>query len=285
MMKSLPQSERLLEVAKTAALAVQVQLKSAFRSVMAHSAKRDFHDIVTEHDGASEERIRLVILREVPDSTVVGEEAGSLGSGSVIWYVDPIDGTSNFARGIAQWCISIAAAVDDEVVAGVVFDPMAGNLFSANLGGAWLNGKPIVASAFAQERQATLLTSFPNVRNINDLGDRAFDAQVELLQSFLAVRNLGSGALNLAYIAAGWSDATLGLSTNPWDVAAGTLILRQAGGMYRGLEAGRDASPTHLAPDYFATGAGADYPVLERIARSLSAQSSFKPRAAAGAQR
>lgn len=285
MMKSLRQSERLLEVAKTAALAVEVQLKSAFRSVMAHSAKRDFHDIVTEHDRASEECIRSVILREVPDSTVIGEEAGSQGSGSVTWYVDPIDGTSNFARGIAQWCISIAAAVDDEVVAGVVFDPTAGNLFSASLGGAWLNGKPIVASAFAQERQATLLTSFPNVRNINDLGAHAFDAQVELLQSFLAVRNLGSGALNLAYIAAGWSDATLGLSTNPWDVAAGTLILRQAGGTYRGLEAGRDVSPTHLAPDYFATGAGADYPVLERVAHSLSAQSSFSPRAAAGTQR
>ncbi|WP_244478778.1 MULTISPECIES: inositol monophosphatase family protein [unclassified Mesorhizobium] len=282
MMNSLPQSARLLDVATSAVLAVEVQLRSAFRSVMTHSAKRDFHDIVTEHDRASEERISEVIFKQVPDSTIIGEEGGSKGSGAVTWYVDPIDGTSNFARGIAQWCVSIAAAVEGEVVAGVVFEPAAGNLFSASLGGAWLNGAPIVASSFAQERQATLLTSFPNVRNINDLGAQAFDAQVELLRSFLAVRNLGSGALNLAYIAAGWSDATLGLSTNPWDVAAGTLILRQAGGAYRGLEAGRDISPAHLAPDYFAFGAGADYPVLERVARTLSAQSSFRPRAAAG---
>lgn len=283
-MNSLPQSARLLDVATSAARAVEAPLKAAFRSVMDHSAKRDFHDIVTEHDRASEERISEVIFKAAPDSTIVGEEGGSKGSGSVIWYVDPIDGTSNFARGIAQWCVSIAAAVEGEVVAGVVFDPMASNLFSASLGGAWLNGRPIVASAFARERQATLLTSFPNVRNIDDLGAQAFNAQLELLRSFLAVRNLGSGALNLAYIAAGWSDATLGLSTNPWDVAAGSLILRQAGGTYRGLEAGRDSFPAHLAPDYFAIGAGADYPVLERVARTLSAQSSFRPRAAVGAR-
>jgi myo-inositol-1(or 4)-monophosphatase len=284
-MTSLPQSARLLEVATLAALSFEAPLKAAFRTVMELSTKRDFQDIVTEHDRASEERISSVILREVPDSTIVGEEGGSKGDGRVVWYVDPIDGTANFARGIAQWCVSIAAAIDDEIIAGVVFDPMAGNLFGADAGGAWLNGQPIVARAFAQERQATLLTSFPNARNVNELGGKVFEPQVELLRSFQTIRNLGSGALNLAYVAAGWSDATLGLSTNPWDVAAGILILRQAGGVYRGLDGGVESRPAHLASDYFATGAGADYPTLERLARTLSAQSSFKPSLAAGAHR
>lgn len=265
-----------------AALGVEAQLRAAFRSVMTLSTKRDFHDIVTEHDRASEERIASIIFREVPDSAIVGEEGGRRGSGSVVWYVDPIDGTSNFARGIAQWCVSIAAVIDDDIVAGVVFDPMAGNLFSASLDGAWLNGQPITARAFAEEQRATLLTSFPNARNINDLGERAFDCQVDLLRSFMAVRNLGSGALNLAHIAAGWSDATLGLSTNPWDVAAGILILRQAGGAYHGFDAGITSNPVHLAPDYFATGGGANYPTLEHVARTLSTQTASRPRRAAG---
>jgi myo-inositol-1(or 4)-monophosphatase len=281
-MTSSPQSARLLEVATMAALGVEAQLRAAFRSVMALDTKRDFQDIVTEHDRASEERIASVIFREVPDSAMVGEEGGRRGNGSVVWYVDPIDGTSNFARGIAQWCVSIAAAVDDEIMAGVVFDPMARNLFSASLDGAWLNGQPIRAQAYAVERQATLLTSFPNIRNINDFGDVAYGCQADLLRSFQATRNLGSGALNLAHIAAGWSDATLGLSTNPWDVAAGILILRRAGGVYRGLEGGVESNPAHLASDYFATGAGANYPTLDRVARTLSAQTASRPRHAAG---
>lgn len=265
-----------------AALGVEAQLKAAFRSAMALDIKRDFHDIVTEHDRASEERIASVIFREVPDSAMVGEEGGRRGGGSVVWYVDPIDGTSNFARGIAQWCVSIAAAVDEEIVAGVVFDPMAGNLFAASLDGAWLNGRPIQARAYPGERQATLLTSFPNARNINDFGAMVHGCQAELLRAFQATRNLGSGALNLAHIAAGWADATLGLSTNPWDVAAGILILRQAGGVYRGLDGGDGSEPAHLAPDYFATGAGANYPTLERVARTVSAQTASRPRHAAG---
>jgi myo-inositol-1(or 4)-monophosphatase len=281
-MTSLPQSARLLEVAKMAALGVEAQLKAAFRLVMTLDTKRDFHDLVTEHDRASEERIAAIIFGEVPDSAMVGEEGGRRGSGSVVWYVDPIDGTSNFARGIAQWCVSIAATVDDEIVAGVVFDPIAGNLFSASLEGAWLNGQPIKARAYAEERQATLLTSFPNARNIGDLGDMVYGCQADLLRSFQATRNLGSGALNLAQIAAGWADATLGLSTNPWDVAAGILILSQAGGVYRGFEAGMESKPAHLAPDYFATGNGASYPTLERVARTVSAQSASRSRRAAG---
>jgi myo-inositol-1(or 4)-monophosphatase len=211
-----------------------------------------------------------VIMADAPDSTIVGEEGGAQGSGSVRWYVDPIDGTSNFARGIAHWCVSIAATLDGRSVAGVVYDPVARNLFSAHLGAATLNDKPLVSRAFPDERSATLVTSFPNPRHLNVLGPKGLDAFRELVDGFRTVRNLGSGALSLATVAAGWADATIGFRTNPWDIAAGMLILEQAGGRYLTYRNGEpDLSPV-MAPDYCAVGKGAGYPVLERIVRDLS---------------
>ena len=269
-MTSVADSTVLLDVAKEAALAVETQLCAAFRSTMAFDYKRDLHDIVTEHDRASEQEIVSVITRHVPDSTIIGEEGGRQGDGSVVWMVDPIDGTTNFARGIAYWCVSIAAVISGRIVAGVIYDPVAKNMFCADLGGAWLNGVPLRANAVADEHKAVLLSSFPNPRHLKDFGERALAAQVELLNSLLAIRNLGSGALQLAHVAAGWADATLGFSTNPWDVAAGMLILEQAGGRYEGLDGGSSSAPAFLAPDYLAVGAGANYPTLDRVTRAMS---------------
>lgn len=271
-MSTFIESSQLLDIARKAALTVGEPLRTAFRTPMDYEYKRDLHDIVTIHDRASEERIRSIIFSEIPDSTFVGEEGGKEGDGAVVWYVDPIDGTSNFASGIAHWCVSIAAAVEGELVAGVIFDPIARNLFSADLGGARLNDVPIMCRARVDEGKAVLLTGFPNARHVRDVGDRAFGAQAELLDSCHAVRNLGSGALHLAHLAAGWADATMGLSTNPWDVAAGILILRQAGGRFVGLENGRMLEPAFLAPDYFAHGREAAYPILERVIYALSAR-------------
>lgn len=277
-MTSVAGSTALLDIAKKAAFSVEKQLCAAFRSDIAYDYKRDLHDIVTEHDRASERQIVSLIMRDVPDSTVIGEEGGRQGDGAVVWLIDPIDGTTNFARGIACWCVSIAAVVSGRIVAGVIYDPVAGNLFSADLGGAWLNGTPLRARAVADEHKAVLLSSFPNPRHLKDFGERALAAQVELLDSLLAIRNLGSGALQLAHVAAGWSDATLGFSTNPWDVAAGILILEQAGGLYEGLDGGKPSQPSFLAPDYLAVGAGADYPTLQRVARDMSRSSTALPR-------
>ncbi|MEO7079157.1 MAG: inositol monophosphatase family protein, partial [Rhodococcus sp. (in: high G+C Gram-positive bacteria)] len=103
------ESQCLKATAITAAVSVERQLVAAFRTTMQLDFKRDIHDIVTVHDRRSERQIASVILAEVPDSTIVGEEDGERGSGRVQWYIDPIDGTSNFARGIALWCVSIAA--------------------------------------------------------------------------------------------------------------------------------------------------------------------------------
>jgi hypothetical protein len=97
--------------------------------------KRDNHDLVTRYDRLAEDRIREAILERVPDSVIVGEERGTEGSGDIRWYVDPIDGTANFVSGFAYFCTSIGAVVDDQLVAGAVLDPIANNLFTADLTG------------------------------------------------------------------------------------------------------------------------------------------------------
>jgi myo-inositol-1(or 4)-monophosphatase len=265
------ESTHFLDVAKKAAMSVDEPLRTAFRSAMTYTTKRDLRDIVTVHDKASEERITEVILSAVPDSTIIGEEGGRKGGGAVHWYIDPIDGTANFARGIAHWCVSIAAAVDNQVIAGVVYDPIARHLFSADLWGAYLNGQPITARAYAEEQQATLVSSFPSARILKALGTKALAAQADFLNTFLGVRNLGSAALNLCNVAAGWVDGTFGLDSNPWDVAAGMLIVQQARGSFVGYRDGELKAPAFLQPDYFAVGKGADYPTLERIISEMSA--------------
>jgi myo-inositol-1(or 4)-monophosphatase len=266
------ESVALLGTATRAANSVKSQLRSAFRGPMSKDFKRDRHDIVTVHDTASERQIVSVILGEVPDSTIIGEEGGASGGGRVHWHIDPIDGTSNFSRGLAGWCVSIAAAIDDEVVAGVILDPCSGDLFSADRSGARLNGAPLVSAAAPDELDATIVSSFPNAKDLALFGDDAMVAQLRLLRRFQAVRNLGSGALNLAYVAAGWADATMGFTTNSWDIAAGSFILEQAGGSFFGYRSGRPTAPKHRASDYFAVGAGGSYPTLRALIESYSAR-------------
>ncbi len=264
------ESAWLLETAKSAALSVGDQLVAAFRTTMDKGFKRDWHDIVTVHDKASEQRISAVIRSMVADSTIVGEEGGKQGIGRVHWYVDPIDGTSNFSRGIALWCVSIAAVIEGRVVAGVIFNPVSGDLFSADLTGAWHNGRVLSATASDDEASATIVSSFPNARDLQLFGDEALTAHGTLLNAFQAVRNFGSAALCLAHVAAGWADATMGFSTSPWDVAAGILILEQAGGRYLGFTGGVAHAPGFLAPDFLAVGGEAVYPSLEGVVENLS---------------
>jgi myo-inositol-1(or 4)-monophosphatase len=192
----------------------------------------------------------------------------------VHWYVDPIDGTSNFARGLAFWCVSIAAVIDDQIVAGVVYDPAADNLFSADLTGAWCNGTPIRSAAMPDERQATLITGYPVPRDFNlDGRGQALEDFATLVETFSTLRRPGSAALTLCHIAAGWSDAAVGFNVNSWDVAAAILILRQAGGTYEGLPISEPTdTPDHLCPAYLAFGAGGDYPTLRRIATRIAAR-------------
>lgn len=294
-MRTVPAPQTLRAIAEEAARTVAPDLLAVFRAPMTISTKRDAHDVVTLHDRAAEESITAVLTAAVPGSVVLGEEGGTTGgtgstgaaggidtagdngdTGStadpvVRWIVDPIDGTANFARGLAYWCISIAAEVDGEVVAGVVFDPVADHVFAADDVGAWLDGAPMHSSS-GPDDAATVLTSFPVQQDLDLLGEAAaFDLLRDLTLRYRHHHSLGSGALNLVHVAAGWSDVTMGFATHPWDVAAGALVLERAGGWFRGFRGGEVVDRAHLADDYVAAGAGGSHAELVRRVQELSA--------------
>ena len=229
------QSAELTKVAVLAAESVTDQLRQAFRAPIAIEYKRDRHDPVTEHDRAAEHRIRQVILDEVPDSVIVGEEGGSHGAGDIRWYVDPIDGTANFAAGLPFWCTSIGVIVAGRIVAGVVLDHVRGDLFTASLQGAWCNGVRLQSAGAQDEASATILTSYPSPAQLAADGPVALKRFGAMVEHFASLRRPGSAALKLAHVAAGWTDVALGLSVNAWDVCAGILLVEQAGGRYHPL--------------------------------------------------
>lgn len=247
-------SVRLAEIAVAAATSVGDALRRAFRSRPQVDFKRDRHDPVTVHDKAAEVTIRQVILDAEPDSVIVGEEGGVHGRGTVRWFVDPIDGTANFAHGLPFFCVSVAAAVGDTVLAGAVYDPIRDDLFSASLAGARCNGAPLVSAGARHEGEALLLCSYPSPRELRAHGAPALARYGRLLGTYQTLRRPGSAALSLAHVAAGWADAAVGLSINAWDVAAGALLVTQAGGRYCGLDpiGGPPAAAPWQSPGYLA---------------------------------
>jgi len=271
--EALSRSTRLMEIAKSAALAVREPLLTAFRSDMAVDYKVDLHDIVTIHDKRAEATIRAFILEHEPNSAIMGEEGGQIGNGAIQWYVDPIDGTANFARGLAFWCVSIGAVIDGEVVAGAIYDPVADLMFAADLKASYLNGSLLCSRSVEDETRATLITGYPVSRDFRlDGREVALTNLGELVETFSTLRRPGSAALSIAHVAAGWADTAAGFGVNAWDVAAATLILKNAGGRYEPLTLGKVAkdSADFLCPGYIATGDGAHYPTLTRVAHSIS---------------
>jgi myo-inositol-1(or 4)-monophosphatase len=244
-------SSHLLETAVGAARAAGDSFTPYAGRIAVAAEKKGFFDPVTECDRESERLIVEWIFQRHPDSTIIGEEDGRQGAGAVHWYVDPIDGTNNFVAGIPFFCVSIAAALGDRLLAGVVYDPSRQEVFAASTAGATLNGRPIRSSGSALDTGATLLTEYPRSGRRATADDlRRFG---ELLGSFRAVRRLGSTALHLAYVACGRADATFGLGTNPWDIAAGLLLVQQAGGRFLAPPSNPTAARRPwLTPDYFA---------------------------------
>ena len=242
-------ARRLADVAVAAATAVAGPVRDAFRAGVAVDYKRDHHDPVTVHDRLAEERIREHLTAEVPDSVVVGEETGASGvGGRVRWYVDPIDGTANFAAGLAFFCTSIGAVVDDRIVAGAIVDPVAGTVFRADTTTSTCDGEPLHARGVTEEERALLITGYPNARDLARDGEQGLTHYAELVTSFATVRRPGSSALSIAHVAAGWTDAALGTSVSAWDICAAQLILTMAGGVYVpfGGDGGWD-QPAYLA--------------------------------------
>jgi myo-inositol-1(or 4)-monophosphatase len=194
--------------------------------------KKGPNDLVTAADLQVERQFRALIGERFPTHAVLGEEAGagtSTPAARARWIIDPLDGTTNFAHGIALFCVSIALEVDGVLQLGVVYDPIADELFTAERGsGAWLNGSRIHVSETRGLADALLCTGFPySVREHPG-------KQVEVFAAFLgearAVRRLGSAALDLCYVAAGRFDGFWEEILQPWDVAAAAVIVEEAGG-------------------------------------------------------
>ncbi|UFS68214.1 inositol monophosphatase (plasmid) [Paracoccus denitrificans] len=266
-------TDQILKTAIAAARLPADDLRAAFRGSMQVDFKVDRHDPVTVHDRRAEAMIREMIFREVPQSTFMGEEGGSVGDGPVQWFVDPIDGTSNFACGIAFWCTAVGAVVDGRVVAGAIYDPMADKMFHASSAGAFLNGRKLLSANAPPEENATLITGYPVTRDIRlDGQERALERFGRLVATAATLRRPGSAALSICHVAAGWADAAMGFGVNPWDVTAAIAILEQAGGRYLPYSLGkcpRDAAP-HLQPGYLALRGGADYMTLAAIGAEIS---------------
>jgi myo-inositol-1(or 4)-monophosphatase len=315
---SLPATRELRRIAVEAAAACAPRLVQAFRSTPADldvSTKRNPHDLVTVHDGATEDELVRLLSAAVPGSRFVGEEGGTRGPDgrddgtddgpgqeqvdehalspaeadaaatphTLEWIIDPIDGTANFAHGFAMFSVSIAAAVDGVVVAGVVLDPVNGLEFSADDDGAYLNGERFgspevraegpgpaapTAESAAPEQALNLVTSYPSAEALALDGPVALDRFGRLVDTYATVRRTVSGALELAYTAIGWADVTLGVDTNPWDVGVGQLLVRRAGGHYLARfydTEGPERRAPHLAPCYVAVAPGRTAPTAVRI--------------------
>jgi len=263
----IPSSTRLMEIAMQAARDAAPVAMAGFRQPITIDTKRDFHDMVTEFDKASEVRISKTLLDALPHSCIVGEEGGTQGEGDVVWYVDPIDGTSNFARGIPFWCISIGVAVKGEMKAGAIYVPVSGAMFHADETGAYFNGTPLVAKGALQASEATVLALYPQPRDLEYEPESVLQEYGDMTRSFATVRNLGSAALALAYVAAGWADAAFCFGVNAWDAAAGSFILKQAGGHYHAYHAGSECAEKKdfLHHNFYGHVKGSNFPEIEAI--------------------
>jgi len=185
------------------------------------------HDVVTAMDREVERFIRKAIVDAYPNDTIVGEEEGGGGGTERLWLIDPIDGTANYARGIPHYCVSIAYLERLAPTVGVIYDPSHDWLYAAARGGgATCNDAPLSVSPQADLGAATIECGWSTRRSTADY--LALVARV--MDAGCAMRRVGSGALGLADVAAGRSEAYCELHINAWDCAAGILLVREAGG-------------------------------------------------------
>jgi len=200
-------------------------------------------DLVTEYDRRSERLLLEALGRRFPDHAVLAEESGARAAPApaagpaVRWIVDPLDGTTNFAHNYPFFAVSIAAEVEGALAAGAIFDPVRDELFAAAAGGgATLNGRPIAVSDVARVEDALLVTGFPY--DVREHPERVMPAFQAFLTRAQAIRRDGSAALNLCYLAAGRFDGFWEIDLSPWDMAAGVLLVREAGGVVTGYAGG-----------------------------------------------
>lgn len=254
---------RALAAAREAAAEGIAALAEARERGRAEASEKSPRDLVTEADREAERRIVERIADAFPDDAVLAEEGGGDGAGGRRWLVDPLDGTTNYVHGFPVYAVSIALFVDGEPSVGVVVDVVRGEWFTARAGaGARVDsgdpaaGRPIAVSAPERLSSALLATGFP-FRHREHL-DRYLGAFRSLFRQVSDVRRAGSAALDLAWVAAGRVDGFWELGLSPWDVAAGEVLVSEAGGRVTDWTGGS----THRETGWIAAGGPAVHEAL-----------------------
>ncbi|MEW6265573.1 MAG: inositol monophosphatase family protein [Thermodesulfobacteriota bacterium] len=236
-----PAPDEILEVAQAAARSAGEILVSGWDRPKETRFKGEIN-LVTDFDLAAERAIVDRIKAAFPEHVILAEESGLTGPDSQFrWYIDPLDGTTNFAHGFPVFCVSIAWEIHGpaarEIRAGVVFDPLRQEMFTAYKGlGAWMNGHPLAVSEINDLGRALLATGFPY--DLHQKPDPVLTRFRNVCLAAQAVRRAGAAALDLAYVAAGRVDGFWEEGLYPWDTAAGILMVEEAGGRVTDL-AGR----------------------------------------------
>ena len=225
-------NKELLKVAAEAALIAGAELRRGFGSSFEITNKEGKNNLVTEYDHLSERIILSHIKSVFPDHAFLAEESGGdelTICDQIRWVIDPLDGTVNFAHSLPIFSISIAAELNGQLLCGVVYHPILDELFTAERGcGAFLNGNRIHVTKNSVMENSFLVTGFPY--NINQDPCGCINHFVSIIKQGIPVRRLGSAALDLAYVAAGRFDGFWEIDLNPWDVAAGVILIEEAGG-------------------------------------------------------
>ncbi len=224
--------KKILDAAVDAATKAGKILNEGFRTSFKISSKEGRNNFVTEYDLLSEKIIIETLKKHFPDSYFLAEESGNTGkenANKIKWIIDPLDGTTNFAHSLPIFCISIAAELNNEIICSTIYQPVLDELFVAFKGsGAKRNGSNIVVSESSDFDSSFLVTGFPY--NVNEDPCNCVEVFVDVIKQGIPVRRLGSAALDLAYVAAGIFDGFWEIELNPWDIAAGALLVEEAGG-------------------------------------------------------
>ena len=228
---SAEQLQRYLEVATEAALAAGVVLQSYWGKLEVIEEKGRPGDLVTEADKASEAEILAVLRRHLPNHGILAEESGNIGTADspCLWTIDPLDGTTNYAHQYPFYAVSIGLLIDGVPQVGVIFDPSRQDLFRAARGlGATCNRRPIRVSTISELSRSLLVTGF--AYNRRETADNNYAEFCHLTHLTQGVRRAGAASIDLAYVACGRLDGYWEKGLAPWDLAAGVILLEEAGG-------------------------------------------------------
>ena len=235
---SYPNLHPMINVAIKAARAAGAIINRAALDVESvRVSQKQVNDFVTEVDQAAEQAIIDILLAAYPGHAIWAEESGrtqGAQDSDYVWIIDPLDGTTNFIHGLPIYCVSIALAVKGRVEQAVVYDPTRNDLFTATRGrGAFMNDRRLCVSKRVRLQECLISTGFP-FRPGDDF-KTYLSMMSEVMQRSSGLRRPGAAALDLAYVAAGFTDAFFETGLQPWDVAAGSLLVTEAGGLVGNL--------------------------------------------------